>query len=146
MDDDDAVRAMMRRALESVGISVREAADGAEAVSALAAERPDLVLLDLRMPGMDGHAVLGAMEAAGARVPTVVVSAFLADDRARLPGWAVAAEKPIALDDLPALVAEALRRVPPADDAELARRILSMLGGVAARISETRRHISAGGR
>jgi CheY-like chemotaxis protein len=54
IDDQPAVRACLRRVLESVGHRVREAADGAAGLEAAWAEPPDLILCDLCMPGMDG--------------------------------------------------------------------------------------------
>ena len=56
-DDQELVRAGFRLILEAAGLAVvGEAADGAEAVALAAAERPDVVLMDIRMPVMDGLA------------------------------------------------------------------------------------------
>src|SRR5690348_6956195 len=56
-DDQELVRAGFRLILEAAGFAVvGEAADGAEAVALAAAERPDVVLMDIRMPVMDGIA------------------------------------------------------------------------------------------
>jgi putative two-component system response regulator len=57
VDDDPAERSLLRRALELDGHRVLEAADGQEALDAAACRRPDLVLLDLEMPRLDGYAV-----------------------------------------------------------------------------------------
>jgi diguanylate cyclase (GGDEF)-like protein len=57
-DDSRVVRAMLRRQLEARGLRVEEAADGHEAVRACRELRPDVVLLDVEMPGLDGHAAL----------------------------------------------------------------------------------------
>ena len=56
-----------------------EAGDGRQAVDVVAATRPDVLLLDLYMPGLDGHAVLAALRAAPHR-PAVVVLTSAADD------------------------------------------------------------------
>jgi len=57
VDDDIAVRLLMREALEQAGLTVKEAENGVEALSAFQQVKPDLVLLDISMPGMDGFAV-----------------------------------------------------------------------------------------
>jgi len=56
VDDSRTVRKVMGRILEELGFSVREAADGAEALAACRSEMPELVLLDWNMPNMDGMA------------------------------------------------------------------------------------------
>jgi len=61
VDDEPAVRKPLGRFLTRRGVLVREAADGAEALAALAAEPSDLVVADLRMPGMDGAALYRAL-------------------------------------------------------------------------------------
>jgi CheY-like chemotaxis protein len=55
VDDDEAFRAVAAVALESAGYAVREAADGHAALEAMRGERPDLVISDLSMPGLDGR-------------------------------------------------------------------------------------------
>ena len=75
-DDDPVMRLLMVEMLESVGLDAIEAADGAQAV-ALAAERsPDLILLDVEMPHMDGFAACRAIRdaAGGGSVPVVMVT------------------------------------------------------------------------
>lgn len=62
VDDEATNRTLVRRVLESVGHSVEEACDGAEAIAAVARELPDLVLLDLEMPGQDGYGVLRTLK------------------------------------------------------------------------------------
>jgi PAS domain S-box-containing protein len=90
IDDDPAAREVMRRTLEASGHRVREAADGQEGIDALAHEVPDLVLLDLMMPVMDGFAVLEHIrdDFRLREVPVVVVTAkdLTADDRDMLRG------------------------------------------------------------
>jgi CheY-like chemotaxis protein len=54
VDDDPDLRTMVTLVLESGGYAVREAADGVEAIERLQEELPDLILLDMRMPRMDG--------------------------------------------------------------------------------------------
>jgi two-component system, cell cycle response regulator len=77
VDDSKAIRRILRRALEDGGHTVREAADGLEALAACRAELPDLVLLDMDMPVMDGPAALKALRAddALAHVPVLFLTA-----------------------------------------------------------------------
>jgi CheY-like chemotaxis protein len=53
-DDDPMTRALVRGSLEQLGYKVEEAADGAETLEALSQYKPDILLLDIKMPGMDG--------------------------------------------------------------------------------------------
>jgi two-component system nitrogen regulation response regulator NtrX len=70
VDDEANIRRMLRRLLESEGYRVREAADGASAITAVEEEEPDAILLDLMLPGQDGLAVLRVV---GDRWPTLPV-------------------------------------------------------------------------
>jgi DNA-binding response OmpR family regulator len=58
VDDDSDILDLARLVLEGGGYRVIQAASGADALRTLAAERPDLILLDINMPGMDGWQVL----------------------------------------------------------------------------------------
>lgn len=60
-DDELAIRQVVIRALQEQGVSAVEAADGAEALEIARATRPDLILLDIEMPSMDGRDVLLAL-------------------------------------------------------------------------------------
>jgi CheY-like chemotaxis protein len=63
VDDEPAVRTICAFNLQAAGHDVREAATGDEALAAVAEELPDLVLLDVMMPGLDGWAVAAALRA-----------------------------------------------------------------------------------
>ncbi|HEY7290899.1 MAG TPA: sigma-54 dependent transcriptional regulator [Vicinamibacterales bacterium] len=76
VEDKDSLRAMMRHALEAQGHVVIEARDQAEAVSALRAMPPDVVLSDLRLPDGDGFGVLRAAKELDPEIPVIVMTAF----------------------------------------------------------------------
>lgn len=65
VDDDPSVRSLLSFLFEDEGFSVREAADGDEALTALEADAPDVMVLDLMMPRVDGHDVLRARRERG---------------------------------------------------------------------------------
>ncbi|HVW04155.1 MAG TPA: response regulator transcription factor [Vicinamibacterales bacterium] len=84
-DDQMLVRQGIRSLLELAGdiAIVAEASDGDEAIAIVQRESPDVVLLDLRMPGKDGVAVLRALFERGSTSPTIVLTTF-DDDEALL--------------------------------------------------------------
>ncbi|WP_369406784.1 response regulator, partial [Chromobacterium sinusclupearum] len=106
------VRSGIRGLLELTGdIRVAlEAADGAEALALLQGERPDVLLLDVRMPGMSGIALLQALQTRGGMPPTLLLTTF-DDDEALLAGMRLGARgfllKDISLERL----AQAIRSV-----------------------------------
>jgi DNA-binding NarL/FixJ family response regulator len=111
-DDQTLVRRGIRSLLELAGgISVvAEAADGDEAVAAIVRERPDVVLLDVRMPRKDGLQVLRELQGAGALPPTILLTTF-DDDEVLLDAVKAGARgyllKDVSLEQL----AEAIRNV-----------------------------------
>jgi DNA-binding NarL/FixJ family response regulator len=82
VDDDALVRAglcMLLAGAEEI-VVVGEAADGSEVASAVAASRPDVVLMDIRMPGMDGLAATELLRAQDDAPEVIVLTTFEADD------------------------------------------------------------------
>ena len=75
VDDEAEVRHTLSRVLEGEGHHVLLAANGDEAIRLLGAARPDLVLLDLNMPGVDGWKVLRFMDLLELIVPIIVITA-----------------------------------------------------------------------
>ena len=114
VDDDKAVRESLRRSLEFNGYEVALAADGAEALAAMAGARPDAVVMDVMMPRLDGIEATRAMRAAGHDVPILVLTArdTVGD---RVEGLDAGADdyltKPFALAELLARLRALLRRV-----------------------------------
>ena len=88
VDDDASVRGLLRAVLECEGHEVRTAEDGFSALRAVTSARPDCVLLDVMMPGMDGHEVLERLRAfdGGASLPVIMLTAA-ADDAHAWRGW-----------------------------------------------------------
>jgi two-component system response regulator MprA len=113
VDDEPAVRDSLDRALRLEGYKVELAADGAEALGALAEGSPDALVLDLMMPRVDGFEVCRRMRAAGDRTPVLVLTARdgVSD---RVKGLDAGADdylvKPFALDELLARLRALLRR------------------------------------
>lgn len=101
VDDDEATRRMIADALVAEGYTVWAAASGPEAIRSVRRQRPDLILLDVNMPGVDGWQVLAELRAAGPQTPVVVMTAgYLAQDRALSSGAQGYLGKPFEVQDL----------------------------------------------
>ncbi|MFG1847500.1 response regulator transcription factor [Micromonospora carbonacea] len=140
VDDDPTVSDVVRRYLEQDGCEVRLAADGADGLAAIATHRPDLVVLDLMMPGIDGLEVCRRIRRQLPDLPVIMLTA-LGEEADRVLGLEVGADdyvtKPFSPRELVLRIRSVLRRtgghtVGPADltrlvDAELtvdtARRV-----------------------
>jgi DNA-binding response OmpR family regulator len=75
VEDEATLRGIIVRNLTARGCEVREAATAADALAALAAEPPDLMLLDINLPDRAGWDVLRSLKAQGKEVPTAIISA-----------------------------------------------------------------------
>lgn len=75
VDDEQPVVEVLREYFASQGYAVESASNGIEALAAVGRQRPDLVLLDIRMPGMDGVEVLRQIGKAGDGIPVIMVTA-----------------------------------------------------------------------
>jgi len=75
VDDDESVRKALRRLLVASGFQVRVFADGVEFLDAVAAQRPDCLVIDLHMPGLTGLDVLRQLMHVKPRVPAIVITA-----------------------------------------------------------------------
>jgi DNA-binding response OmpR family regulator len=114
VDDDPTLTAPLQEALELLaGYAVTVAADGAAGLEALSARRPDCVVVDIRMPGVDGYQFIRAVrgDPETTEVPLVVLSA-LAQEAQTLAGFLSGADaylyKPIDLDELLAAIKRAI--------------------------------------
>ena len=119
VDDDRDVRDSLHRALGYAGYAVATAANGAEALSAIALAPVDLIILDVLMPMLDGLDTCRALRGRGDGTPVLVLTARDAIDD-RVAGLEAGADdylvKPFALRELLARVNALLRRTKPARD------------------------------
>src|SRR5690625_7233890 len=72
VDDESNIRRMVSRLLESEGYRTREAVDGRAALDEVESEEPDIILLDLAMPELDGLATLGRLRSGWPSLPVVM--------------------------------------------------------------------------
>jgi len=108
-DDKDTGRELVRTVLEKSGHEVFEASDGEQAVAEARRIQPDLIILDIHMPGLDGFGVIEKLrrEAAFSRIPIIALtaSAMMGDrERAMAAGFTGYITKPIRLGALRAEV------------------------------------------
>ncbi len=76
VDDEQSIRFLYREELEEDGYRVITAADGEEALRKVRKEKPDLITLDIRMPGMDGIEVLHRIREMDKEIPVIMSTAY----------------------------------------------------------------------
>lgn len=112
VDDEPMVREVVSRYLERDGLDVEEATDGPSALAALERKRPDLVVLDVMLPGLDGYALLARLRAE-TDVPVIMLTARN-DESDRILGLEMGADdyvvKPFSPRELAARVRAVLKR------------------------------------
>jgi len=120
VDDDPTVSDVVRRYLERAEFEVTLAVDGQAALDAVTAQRPDLVVLDLMLPGIDGLEVCRRLRADDPQLPVVMLTA-LGDEADRVVGLSLGADdyvtKPFSPRELVLRVQSVLRRTGPVKDA-----------------------------
>ncbi|HVC88811.1 MAG TPA: response regulator transcription factor [Gaiellaceae bacterium] len=116
VDDDAPIRRMLVRTLAAEGYAVEPAADGGGALAAVERSAPDLIVLDVTMPGLDGLAVCRRLRAKGLATPVLLLTAR-DEVPDRVAGLDAGADdylvKPFATDELLARVRALLRRHAP---------------------------------
>ena len=112
IEDDASIRAALERGLAERGHAVQTAASGIAGLEAVLGDRPDLVLLDLGLPDVDGITVIGMIRAASA-VPIIVITA-VDDDPTMVRALDAGADdyvvKPFRLDQVTARIRAVIRR------------------------------------
>ena len=132
VDDDALVRAGLRMILsssEEIEV-VGEAGDGAEAVTAVQALRPDVVMMDIRMPGMDGIAATSAIRRLATPPHVIVLTTFQADDHV-ISALRAGADGFLLKDTAPTEIVNAVRLVAAGEamlSPSVTRTLLSHLG------------------
>ena len=114
VDDEPQIRRVMRATLTAQGYAIVEARDGQEALEKLRSERPDLVILDMNMPVMDGLEACREIRA-GSNVPIIMLTVRSAEKdkvRALDAGADDYVVKPFGIQELLARIRAALRRSP----------------------------------
>jgi DNA-binding response OmpR family regulator len=87
VDDEEAIRLLYKEELSEAGYDVDVAPDGAEALRKVQQARPDLLTVDLRMPGMDGIELLSRVRAIHRDLPIIISTAY-GDLRSEFGTWA----------------------------------------------------------
>ena len=117
VDDDQLIRQLVRDLLEIAEFAVSEAVDGADGLAQAAALRPDLILLDLMMPDMDGYTVCRTLKAEPATraIPVIFLTASSdpnLNSQAYAAGAAACLTKPFRREALVAVINTMVQSVP----------------------------------
>jgi len=76
VDDSDDFREAVKSRLAASGYEVTEATDGSKALEAMKSQIPDLIILDIKMPQMDGYTFIKNLEKEGKDVPVIILTAY----------------------------------------------------------------------
>jgi two-component system, OmpR family, response regulator MprA len=137
VDDDAPIRRMLERTLSAEGYEVAAVADGGSALARVERSVPDVIVLDVAMPGMDGLSVTRRLRAKGLPVPILLLTARDALQE-RVAGLDAGADdylvKPFEVEELTARIRALLRRnQPPGDQLAFGDLTLELDGGLARR-------------
>jgi two-component system KDP operon response regulator KdpE len=112
VEDEPSLRRLLRTSLSAEGYRVLEAGTGQAAMESLDRDAPEVVLLDLGLPDMDGLEVIKRVRAGGARTPIIVLSSR-GDERGKIQALDLGADdyvtKPFGMGELVARIRTALR-------------------------------------
>jgi CheY-like chemotaxis protein len=119
IDDDEGVRESFRAALEDAGYDVLTAESGLSGVESAQANRPDLIFVDLKMPGISGVETLRRLHTACPRTPVYIVTGFYGEFLAPLRGLKTdgidfnLARKPLSATEIKAIAASRIGTLAP---------------------------------
>ena len=115
VEDEATIREMLALILDAEGYEVDLAAEGEEALAAIERTRPDIILLDMKMPGVDGYAFAKRYNASdGPKAPIIVITAARSAVEAAAEVQACASlGKPFGVDQLLEAVTDCLARAAP---------------------------------
>lgn len=121
VDDEDTVRYSFRKLFREPGCIISEASNGLEALSAIKKDMPDLVLMDIEMPGLSGLDAIQRVKAINPQLPVIIITAFGTSERviaAMKYGAYEYLEKPFDVGRLKEVITEALemKRLSDKDD------------------------------
>ncbi len=142
IDDEPPIRRLLRTSLGAEGFEVLEAETGEEALAMIGAAKPDVAILDLGLPGLDGLDVIRGVRATGSKMPIIVLSSR-SGERGKVEALDLGADdyvtKPFGIAELVARIRTALRHSFQAQGSEpvfnsgdlsvdLVRRIVTVKG------------------
>ena len=124
VDDEPNIRDLLTTSLRFAGFAVRAVGNGAAAISAVLAEEPDLIVLDVMLPDMNGFSVTKRLRSSGYTAPILFLTAK-DDTQDKIMGLTVGGDdyvtKPFSLDEIVARIKAILRRTMQEDDEILIR-------------------------
>ncbi len=103
VDDSDLNRQVLVDFLQTKDFDIREAVDGQQAIDSIIAEKPDVILLDLIMPVMDGFQTMEKLRQMGINIPIIVITAYIKENtyvRCKDLGAAGFLNKPVKMHEL----------------------------------------------
>ena len=110
-DDDEAIRIVLEEGLKSTGLEISTYADGESLIKALEDDKPDLIISDIKMPGMHGYDLLKHIKNNYEKLPVIIMTAFT-DMQAAIDAYGGGAfeyiPKPFDLEEAIAIVKKAL--------------------------------------
>ena len=112
VDDEELIRWSLQKALKEMDVSVDLAGNGEEALRMLKTSNYDLIITDLKMPGLDGIELLAKIKEEGKRPIVILLSAYLSDNaikQAAEYGVFKCVNKPFVMDDFLGVVKEAVK-------------------------------------
>ena len=119
VEDDPNIRELLSASLRFAGFAVTSASSGAEGVASASEHRPDLIVLDVMLPDLDGFEVIRLMREGGARTPVVFLTARDGTDD-KIRGLTLGGDdyvtKPFSLEELTARIRAVLRRTTAGDE------------------------------